>query len=60
MSRPNPMTEAERVAEGLADRLHWLEANAARCERLHPKAECHKLYRRNAKAVRAHLEKSDG
>ena len=34
-------------------RLAWLEANAARCQRLHPHAECHKRYRRNADELRA-------
>ena len=31
-----------------AVRLAWLQANAARCARLHPNADCHKRYRKNA------------
>lgn len=37
-------------------RLTWLEANAARCRRIHPQAECHKRYRRNADQLRAAIK----
>jgi hypothetical protein len=50
------MTEKADELRALVDRVKWLEANAARCAKVHPNADCHKLYRRNAARARAEIE----